>query len=492
MASRLTVKNGDVYFTSPGTRFRRFREDGSLDESFNGAGTSLGLTRRRGSTEATSTALSGSLTWRREFAGDDHTLTLQLQRSRWSSDDASDYRIDSLSPAGPSQFEDTDGSSVTDNFGVKGDYSRPMPTDGRLKAGFDLLKSELDLDSVFASGPTAASTVFDPIRSHRMIFEETVYSGYLTYEQPFGDLTVLGGLRFESATNDVALPTSGVSTSHGYDRLYPSLHLDYKLSDTSRLKASYSLRIRRPGANDLDPWLIYSDAYNYRQGNPNLEPSETRSWEVSYEYRQAGNYYLATGFWRQTDNGFTDIQVDLGGGVLLSTKANLAQSRSGGLELVANRRLSSTLSLNLTGTALWNQINASALGFAGERSAYSISGRSSIDWQVTPKDLLQINAVANGRSITPQGTTEPTYSVNLGYRRKLDDRWFLTVTATDIFDTLEFRVVTDSPDVTGTSVRRSASRGLFVGLRYRFGAGKPQRDPAFDYSAGPGGGGPPN
>ncbi|HAB17186.1 MAG TPA: hypothetical protein PLX89_19330 [Verrucomicrobiota bacterium] len=34
VVSRLTVKDGDVYFSSPGTRFRRFREDGSLDESW--------------------------------------------------------------------------------------------------------------------------------------------------------------------------------------------------------------------------------------------------------------------------------------------------------------------------------------------------------------------------------------------------------------------------------------------------------------------------
>ncbi|MDP1736763.1 MAG: TonB-dependent receptor [Caulobacter sp.] len=461
-------------------------------ENLDGAGALLNLTERRTASDADGTSTSASLSWRREFTGDDHNLTLRVERDRWVWGTISDDRLDTLAPPDPTQFEDSDSRYVSSNLGVKGDYSRPMPTTGRLKAGFDFQKSREDSDVLLSTGPAADSTVLDPTRSHRLLFDETVLSGYLTYERPFGDLTVLGGLRFESATDDINLLTTGLKTSHGYDRVYPSLHLDYRLSDTSRLKASYGLRIRRPGAYDLDPWLVYIDAFNYRQGNPDLEPSETRSWEASWEYRKGGNYYLATGFWRQTDGEVTDVLVDLGGGVLLTTKANLAESRSGGLEFVINRKLTSTLGLNLTGTAQWSQIDAASLGFGGDRSTWSLGGRASFDWQVTPVDLLQVNAVATGKRITPQGFTEPTYSVNLGYRRKLDDRWFLTVTATDIFDSLESRTVTDSPGLSGTYVRRGSTRGLFVGLRYRFGAAKPQRDPAFDYSAGSGGGGPPN
>lgn len=460
-------------------------------ENFDGAGALLNLTERRSASDSDGTSASASLSWRREFTGDEHNLTLRADRDRWVWDTLSDDRLDTLTPPGPAEFEDSDSRYVSSNLGVKGDYSRPMATTGRLKAGFDFQKSREDSDMLLSTGPAAGSTVLDPTRSHRLLFDETVLSGYLTYERPFGDLTVLGGLRFESATDDINLLTTGLKTSHGYDRVYPSLHLDYRLSDTARLKASYSLRIRRPGAYDLDPWLVYIDAFNYRQGNPDLEPSETRSWEASWEYRKGGNYYLATGFWRRTDGEVTDVLVDLGGGVLLTTKANLAESRSGGLEFVVNRKLTSTLGLNLTGTAQWSQIDAASLGFGGDRSTWSLGGRASFDWQVTPVDLLQVNAVTTGKRVTPQGFTEPTYSLNLGYRRKLDDRWFVTVTATDVFDSLKSRTVTDSPGLAGTYVRTGSTRGLFVGLRYRFGA-KPQRDPGFDYSGGAGGSGPPS
>ncbi|MDQ0465636.1 outer membrane receptor protein involved in Fe transport [Caulobacter ginsengisoli] len=463
-------------------------ETRSRYENYDVLGVLTGLTGRRGESDNRSSSGDASLSWRREFTGQDHNLTLQLNRDRWVSDNDSLYRLFSVTPAGVDSFEGTDSHSVSDDLSLKGDYNRPMPGESRLKAGFELQRSKVDNDNVFSVGPSKPGLVFDPARSHRLIFDEKVGSAYLTYERPFGDLTLLAGLRYETASNDLDLVTTGLKTSHGYDRFYPSLHLDYRLSDTSRLKASYSLRIMRPGAGDLDPFRTYSDAFNYRQGNPNLEPSETRSWEASYEYRKDRSYYLVTAFWRQTDNGITDQLVDLGGGVLLTTKANLAQNSSGGLEFVVNRALTKTLSVNLTGTGFYNQIDAGAFSLGRDRSAWSVSGRASFDWQASPNDLVQVNAVANGGWITPQGRIEPTYQVNLGYRRKLNERWFLTLTATDIFDSMDGRTVLDAPGLTGFSTRDVSSRGVGIGLRYRFGAGKPQRDPAFDY--GGGGGGP--
>lgn len=459
-------------------------------ENYDALGALTSLTGRDGQSDSKSNSGGLGLSWRREFAGEDHNFTLAFDRDRWNSDGDTLYRLFTTTPAGPDSFQGNRDRSTNDNDDLKGDYSRPMPRDGRLKAGFEWQRNRSDADNAFSVGPTRAGLVLDPTRSHRLIFEETVLSGYLTYEQQFGDLTVLPGLRYETATDDLSLPATAVKASHTYNKLYPSLHLDYRLSDTSRLKASYSLRIARPGSNDLDPFLIYVDAFNYRQGNPSLEPAETQSWEASYEYRKQRNYYLLTGFYRQTDNGVTDRLVDLGGGVLLTTKTNLAKNRSGGVEVVVNRALTKTLSLNATGTAFWNQIDTGSAGFGTDRSAWSVSGRASFDWQPTASDLFQLNAVATGKQITPQGYSDPTYSVNLGYRRKLNERWFLTVTATDIFDGMNARTVYDNPDLKGFSTRDGATRRLSVGLRYRFGAGKPQRDPAFDYSGGGGGGGP--
>ncbi len=465
--------------------------NGTTYQTFDALGAPVGRTERLAKIEVGGASTNASLGWRRTFAGDDHNLSLELDASTWRNTQFADFATTTTLPASPTLFESLDVRIWSRERELKADYSRPMPKEGRLKAGFDFDHDEDRFGSDAAKGLALNAKTPDPTQTHHVIFDETVLSAYLTYEQPFGDLTVLGGLRYETATDDINLTTTGFKNSHGYDKLYPSLHLDYRLSDTSRLKASYSLRITRPNSWDLDPFLVKIDALNFRQGNPDLEPSQTQSWEASYEFRQQRTYYLITGFWRDNSNGVTDVVTDLGGGRILSTKANLATSRSGGVEFVVNRPLSKTLSANLTGTALWNQIDASALGYAGDRSTWAFGGRASLDWQVTPIDLLQVNTVVNAKALTPQGYVQPTYGVNLGYRRKLNDRIFLTVTVTDVLASLKNEVVFDAPDVKGTFTRTRSSRGVFVGLRYRFGAGKPQRDPTFDYNAGSGGGGPP-
>ncbi|MCP2937220.1 outer membrane beta-barrel family protein, partial [Salmonella enterica subsp. enterica serovar Typhimurium] len=85
------------------------------------------------------------------------------------------------------------------------------------------------------------------------------------------------------------------------------------------------------------------------------------AFEVAYQVRKGFNYYLGTLYWREARDGVTDVVRDIGDGVLLTTKANLAKSRSGGLELVANARLSPKLSYTISGNTAWTEIGATDL-----------------------------------------------------------------------------------------------------------------------------------
>ncbi|MDI1365156.1 MAG: outer membrane beta-barrel protein, partial [bacterium] len=140
---------------------------------------------------------------------------------------------------------------------------------------------------------------------------------------------------------------------------------------------------------------------------------------------------------RDARDGVTDVIRDLGGGVLLTSRENLAKSRSGGLELVANARLTPKLSYTISGNGAWNEISASDLGFAATRSAWTVSGYAALNVTATPKDLLQISGFAIGKRLTPQGYREPIQMVNLGYRRKVSDKLSFVVTAQDVLKGFE-------------------------------------------------------
>jgi outer membrane receptor protein involved in Fe transport len=474
-----TKFSGDVHGTFIDLRSRDtslFSGDapGDLPEGFN----------RTGVTTLSRDDFGGSGTWRRKFAGDDHDLTVNLSQERTTNDTDRRDTTASSTPILPSLSEDIRAESTQDVSHLKVDYTRPMDGGAKLKLGYELQVDLDDFDNSGDRGATVAGEVPDPTLFDQFRFNQAVNGVYATYQRPFGDLTVLGGLRIEDTRIDLNDLTSHIKASSDDTHLYPSLHLAYKLSDTQQITASFSERIQRPQPSDYNPFRVFIDPFNFRSGNPDLKPQETYSYEAAYQYRAGAAIYLATAYFRDNQHGVTDIVQNLGGGVLLTTKENLASSRSGGLELVASGKVTSTLTVNASTNLGWTEIDASDLGFTGRQSAFTPSARAVANWQVTPKDLLQVQGVVTGKRLTPQGYHEPTTLVNFGYRHKYNDDWSFFAVARDALDSLGDTLVIDTPVLKDRVVTHAHIQALFLGLTYSFGGGR-RRDPTFDYGATP-------
>jgi len=416
--------------------------------------------------------------WRRQLKGAEHELTAHVE-----------YEVTDFSRDSRAFADNTPGADVYETYGFgaeqkranfKLDYTKPLPGESKLKTGLDLETTRNDYDNHAASGAMPGGLVVDPSRTNRFLYDQDVYAAYVTYERPFGDFTVQGGLRLEQVEIETDQVTANLKGQNDYFRVYPSLHTGYKLSDTQTLSANYSHRVQRPQPQDLNPYPVYQDPQNYFAGNPNLKPQETHSYELGWQYRKGPASYLATAYFRQSYKAVTSVTRDTGGGVLLTTCENLGESRNGGLELVANGRLTPKVTYNVSANAFWNEIEARALGFTGTRSGTTLSGRANLNWQVTPKDFLQINAFTSGKRLTPQGSRSAIQMVNLGYRRKMNDTLSFVVTANDVLDSFKDDTVIDTPLLRDRIERRPQVRAVFIGFTWLFGGGK-QREPGFDF-----------
>ncbi len=184
---------------------------------------------------------------------------------------------------------------------------------------------------------------------------------------------MLAGLRYEKSQLDLATPNR--RDENDTADFPPSLHLSYPLGE--RHEADRQLQRAPAGArarSDLNPVPFMLDPINYRTGNPNPKPQETQAFELGWQYRKrpdAGHGHL---YYRQNDKVVSDVVTDIGGGVFVTTKANVAQSRNGGLELVLNGKLSKTLTYTLSSNLFWTELDGSNLGFQGDRSAFTVSG----------------------------------------------------------------------------------------------------------------------
>ncbi|MDB5432981.1 MAG: TonB-dependent receptor [Caulobacter sp.] len=420
---------------------------------------------------------------RRKFKGAGHDFSLNFSYDFTNDDRVRSGQTQSLLPAAPDAFDQQRIDNRLTQADLKGDYVHPMDGGVTLKLGFDIQRDDNRYNNRGYRGPAAGALTPDAALTNLFLYRQTLSQAYVTYEHPFGPLTVLAGLRVEDAHLDLTQVTQGLHNTNDYARLYPTLHLAWKLDDNQQITASYSHRVQRPGPEEFNAFRFLIDPLNYRAGNPGLKPQETHSLELGYQLHKGPALYLATLYYRENYNGVADVVTDLGGGVFLTSRANLAQSRNGGMELVANGRLSKTLSYNLSGNLFWSQLDSLGPGFPAARSIVTASGRGNINWQVTGADLVQVNFFVLGKRLTPQGYGEPIYGLNLGYRHKITDHVAFVMTVQDALGTFKDRQVIDTATLKTTTERNFDSRMVLVGFTWTFGGGK-QRDPGFDFQSG--------
>lgn len=461
-----------------GHPFDRYVNDGP-----NGAPVSI--LDRQGERRYLETDNSVSAGWKHTF-GDGHDLSLDAIYNDSIDRDHRIYTSTQILPLVSIPLQGIRQDENDHHSELRGVYDRPL-AGGALKAGYELKHDDNDANYSGTTGLLASALAPDPTLANHFRFIQTINAAYATYQHRFGDFDVQGGLRLEEVQLEIDQLTSGEKNRQDYAKAYPSLHLGYKLDDNRKLTASFSERVRRPPAFLLNPLVYLGDPSVAQRGNPNLRPQDTRSYELGYEQRHGQSSYQATLYYRRNVDEITQVERDLGNGRFEYSFGNLGGSQAAGVELVANGKLTSKLSYNASTNAFWTQIDAANL-VAGLPSAqgYGISGRASLNWQVRPDDMLQFNATAVGKRLIAQGVLEPYYSVNLGWRHKVNDRVTATVTVQDLLATYRFERRLDTPALTEHLDIRPAYRSVFFRLDYRFGgkSAKAAKEPGFEYENG--------
>jgi len=424
------------------------------------------------------------------FDDSGHEWSNELRYDRNSNESAGQTLRRFLVPTSPDLFERTEQEMGQTTLGFTSAYVRPTSDGGRLRAGYELNDQRPDQDVTFLRGPSEAGLAVVPGFSNQFEARQTVHALYGTYERPFGEkLSAQAGLRLEQADIEIDDLTGGASASQDYFRAYPTAHLQYQLTETQTLRASYSRRIQRPQPGQLNPFVAYGDPLSRRSGNPDLEPQETDAFEAMWQLRQGQSFYSATAYLRDTDNAFTEVATDIGEGVLLTRPENLGSRRDLGLEITANGRLHSTLRYNASVNVFRQEIDAAGIPGGGEREATLASGRLSLSWQPTPEDFIQVSGFWQGETLLAQGTREAGGMVNIGYRRKLSDKLSLNVTGRDVLNTFNNDTIYDTPLFRDRFEQNIKLRAFYIGLTYTLGS-SPRRQPEqFDFSTSPGGGG---
>lgn len=371
-----------------------------------------------------------------------------------------------------SRQDNVNGTKIID---FTGDYECPTEAGSFIKLGYKAASHKTSFDSRYTNiDPVTLAETPNGMRSNRFELDENTFALYGSYQIRFGERWgALAGLRTEYTYMDISQQASAADATNHYINYIPSFYVSYKATDLTNIRLSYAHRIRRPNANDLNPFVVYRDEFNVSSGNPNLRPTETDSIELGYETRFGALDTNLRGYFRKDTGLISERKVFISDTVLLTTRDNAGSNRSGGLEFTLSGKIFPGLSLNTSGNLAFTEQrifnDPSNLNTEATRSASSLSGRARINYQLSESDQVQVSVNAHGKTLSGQGYRSPNSTANFSLRHSFTPALNLVLNVTDVFDSNKIENITDTELIKDTSIRRFDGRVVYVGLSYRFG-----------------------
>ncbi len=119
--------------------------------------------------------------------------------------------------------------------------------------------------------------------------------------------------------------------SRDYTCFLPQVNLSYQLPKKQNLKLNYSRYVKRPGINELNPFVKYTDSLNLSRGNPNLDPFYWDQIRLTYSRSIGVNYISFTASYDHVKDYIQSITMVNENNISETYYENLGQGRELGL-----------------------------------------------------------------------------------------------------------------------------------------------------------------
>lgn len=357
-------------------------------------------------------------------------------------------------------------------FTLSADVVRNISKSMKIEAGLKSIINRQEESNFLEYFDTISNQVIPDLNvNNTLAFDEDIYSAYGIFgHQPTQKFKYQVGVRLEQALTEPRLLSTGETFENDYFSFFPSAHLVYGNDTMGEIFMSYSRRINRPGSRSLNPFPIYSDPLNLRQGNPSLQPEYINSYEVGYEKFWNKISLTNTIYFKQTVDRIQRIRRFFEDGRSVTTYANVDESYDMGLEIIGTYNpfswLKNTIAFNAFESRLSAEIDGTRLSNRG--ISWDVKLNTSISL-LDNTTAIQINAQYIAPRYTVQGFYQRNPGIDVGFTRMLlDKKLTLGVRVTDVFDQKGFYFEINDEDVSQTTVYKWTTRRLYLTLSYKF------------------------
>ncbi|NNE75911.1 MAG: TonB-dependent receptor, partial [Pricia sp.] len=420
-------------------------------------------------TEAKNPKLQFELQYKSDFDGDeDHSLVFSSLGSFFGKDQSSQFFNNTISGENNDAEQTTRTDFKEGVFTFKLDYTRPFSEKWKLESGAQYVLNDVandfevnDLvDGTFVNNP-GLTNVFE--------FNQNVLGLYSTGSYEGEKWGVKGGLRLEQTNLNTLLATTNEANEQNYANLFPSVHTSYKFTDKISIQAGYSKRVYRPRMWDLNPFFNIRNNFSIRQGNPNLQPEFTDSYEINSIYI-LGKASLNFGIYQRYTTDVIERISIFENNVNTVRPENIGKNDITGIEF--NAKYSPANWMTLNGDFNYSQFKregifeSTVFDFDGNQWSSKLMGKLKL-----PADFeLETTGNYRSRVQTVQGTQSDQLFMDLGLRKNImKGKAVLNLSVRDVFAS---RVDENLIAQNDFEVYSRRQRGTFIAFGFSYGFGK--------------------
>ena len=415
-----------------------------------------------------------NLNYRHQYYTKGHELTADFDYNFFRITDNQLFNNITTLPNGQYTSQSQQAGLIPDNINIyafKSDYAQPFKNGIKLETGLKTSFTHTDNQANYFNIMNNISRP-DYTKTNHFLYDENINAAYLSATKDWKRLSVEAGLRMENTVskgNQLGNPTQRDSSfKRNYTGLFPIIFLQYKLDSTSvnQFGLNYGRRINRPYYQDMNPFVIPEDQFNYDAGNPYLKPSYAQNLQLSYIYKN--NLTVKFSYTRTTGDIQTFNKIE--NGIIYSTFDNIGTNIDKTLSINGSINPSGWFSLNAyaalislhTQTILNSQLTdiyGTYLFLNGNMQFKLGSG-----WNT------ELNGFFKSRSHTFQMTDNAQKRLNAVFQKKISANFTARLVFTDFLylfkqsGTINNLVLTHA-----TYLSTYDTRGFNISLTYRFG-----------------------
>lgn len=417
--------------------------------------------------------IDGTLDFRKSFPGSSRTLSSAASFSTNQRNIVNDFRLDSYGYEN-SPYQTNKAVNEFYSATAQVDYGHPISDSFKLETGmkYSLRKYTNEQAGYMYNYNTG---IYSADQRFADLFDYTEFVGaaYVQFNMHRKKFDYLGGVRAEYTNLTGTSSSQDTTFVKDYLSLFPNVAVRYTTTKGTEIQLSYGRRLNRPGNQQLNPYIDYSDSINLRSGNPYLNPEFIQSFDLTIAKQAQKIGWSVTVYYRHSDNVIAFIrEYDIETNRAVVHPQNYTSSDNIGTEFVLRVPIKKKGNVMLSGAAYQNTVNGDNIDAALQSSAFMWNARISASYKVFKQTTVQMSGMYFSPMVGPVGRFWMKGGLDVGIRQDVfKGKAQLSANLTDCLNTreFEFRNIRDEYEFIGG--RKRESLVLMLSFSWRFGSG---------------------